>query len=224
MPEENFFQRSLILSSPDPIKSPALFLDRDGVVIEDCHYLSDPDKVRLCLGARDLINQAYRKGIPVVLITNQSGIGRGLFKWDDFEKVNERMQDLLGSNSPLAAIYANGYGPDAPCDSWRKPSPEMLLQAAIDLNLDLQNSIIVGDRLTDLQAGASAGVAFAFHVLTGHGSDERNSVVGWHSLVNGKNEVSGYKNKQWLDLHLINSLVEFPVSLLKLVKEKGCCK
>ena len=222
MQDKNFFQRSLLLSSPNPIRSPALFLDRDGVVIEDCHYLSDPDKVRLCLGSRDLIIQAHRQGIPVVLITNQSGIGRGFFQWDDFEKVNERMQNLLGCSAPLAAIYANGYGPNAPYDSWRKPSPKMLLQAAMDLNLDLQSSIIVGDRLTDLQAGASAGVAFAFHVLTGHGSSDRNSVVGWHKIFESTNEVSGYKNKQCPVLRLIDSLMEFPVSLLKHIKEKGC--
>lgn len=222
MQEIKFLQRSLLLSSPSSIRSPALFLDRDGVVIEDCHYLSDPEKVRLCLGSRDLINQAHRQGIPVVLITNQSGIGRGFFQWDDFEKVNERMQNLLGCSAPLAAIYANGYGPDAPHDSWRKPSPKMLLQAAKDLNLDLHSSIIVGDRLTDLQAGASAGVAFAFHVLTGHGSNDRNSVIGWHKLFESANKVSGYKNKKWPVLQLINSLMEFPSSLLKHVKEKGC--
>ena len=136
MQEKNFFQRSVLLRPRKPIRSPALFLDRDGVVIEDCHYLSDPGKVRLCLGSRDLIYQAYLQSIPVVLITNQSGIGRGFFEWSDFEKVNNRMQHLLGCSAPLSAIYANGYGPDAPYDSWRKPSPKMLVQAASDLNLD----------------------------------------------------------------------------------------
>ena len=158
---------------------PCSFLDRDGVVIEDCHHLRDPNKVRLCPGSQELISKAFHYNIPVVIITNQSGISRGLFGWEHFEMVNKRLQDLLGAKSPLSAIYANGYGPDAPINSWRKPSPRMLFEASQDLNIDLGRSVLIGDRLSDLQAGAGAGLAALVHVLTGHGRESRDSVIKW---------------------------------------------
>ena len=220
MLEREYFERSLLMTSPNPTRSPAIFLDRDGVIIEDFHYLCDPDKVRLCLGARRLIKEASHHDIPVVVVTNQSGIGRGYFQWHDYELVNERMQELLGTAAPLAAIYANGYGPDSSVNSWRKPSPQMLLQAAIDLNLDLKSSIIVGDRLTDLQAGASAGLAFAFHVLTGHGSNDRNSVVEWYKRFEREFADSDYVNQRLPMLKCLNDLRKFPMSLLKSIKNQ----
>ena len=143
-------------------KNPALFLDRDGVVIEDCHHLSDPDLVRLCPGSRQLIAWAHSHGWRVVLITNQSGIGMGFFEWNHVESINQRMQESLGLEAPLAAIYANGHGPDVPAGSWRKPSPQMLLEAAIALNFDLRRSLLVDDRLSDLQTGAAADLAILF--------------------------------------------------------------
>ena len=160
--------------------TPALFLDRDGVVIEDCHYLSDPRHVRLCSGATNLLHHAKLTGWPVILVTNQSGISRGFFQWDDFVLVNNRMQELLGKDAPLSAIYANGYGPDCPKICWRKPRPEMLIEASKDLNIDLKKSILIGDRLSDLKAGEAAGLASLFHVLTGYGADARKSVESWH--------------------------------------------
>ena len=192
-----------LLITPFLRPTPALFLDRDGVVIEDCHHLSDPDQVLLCRGARQLIAAAHSYGWPVVLITNQSGIARGFFGWDHVEQVNLRMQELLRIEAPLAAIYANGHGPDAPANSWRKPSPQMVLAASKALNLELKRSLLIGDRLSDLQAGAAAGVAGLFHVLSGHGRDARASVQRWHAQP----------TRQVPSLQLLDSLDSFPLDL-----------
>lgn len=178
-------ERRTLLSPRRPRRAPALFLDRDGVIIEDGHHLSDPDAVTLCSGARALIQQASLAGWPVVVITNQSGIARGLFGWRDYELVTARMIELLGPDAPLAAIYANGHGPDAPPHSWRKPSPAMLLDAADALNLDLAASMLIGDRLSDLKAGAAAGLPLLAHVLSGHGHGERSLVEAWHQSLSG---------------------------------------
>ncbi|QNI95448.1 D-glycero-D-manno-heptose 1/7-bisphosphate phosphatase [Synechococcus sp. A15-127] len=203
-------QKYRLFVSPFCQRTPALFLDRDGVVIEDCHHLSDPDHVRLCPGSRQLIASADSHGWPVVLITNQSGIARGFFEWNHVERVNQRMQELLGLDAPLAAIYANGHGPDAPAGSWRKPSPQMLLEAATALNLDLGRSMLIGDRLSDLQAGAAADLAILFHVLSGHGRNARASVVQWYEQGRQAGDTSTASGLQLLD-----SLEEFPLLLLK---------
>ena len=155
---------------------PALFLDRDGVVIEDKHHLCDPQLVELCRGAQELIKAAKSKGHAVVLITNQSGISRGFFSWDDYNCVTEKMLILLGVKAEPTAIYANGYGPDQSQQTWRKPNPGMLLEAAKDLRIDLSQSTIIGDRLSDLKAGANAGLLQLIHVLTGHGHKERPQI------------------------------------------------
>ena len=212
--KKSILERSHIFSLPCSIPSPALFLDRDGVVIEDCHYLSDPNQVRLCLGARRLIEHAYRQGVPVILITNQSGICRGFFQWEHFDMVNDRMQELLGAKAQFAAIYANGYGPNAGHNSWRKPSPQMLFQASRDLNIDLSRSMIVGDRLSDLQAGDSAGLSLVFHVLSGHGSKARPSVVEWQRQQETISTINCQSPHKLSKLRLLSNLEDFPYSLL----------
>ena len=197
-----------------PLASPrrALFLDRDGVLIEEKHYLCNPDDVQLCAGAKNLLGQAKNNHCPVVVITNQSGIGRGFFDWAAYESVTKRLLQLLGPEAQISAIYANGYGPNAPLNSWRKPSPGMLLAAAKDLNIDLSRSILVGDRLTDLQAGASAGLPLFIHVLTGHGKEERAAVES-----RGK-QYQLLTNSLLFKLTLIDSLEDFPFEELQETK------
>ena len=172
-------ERRLLLAPSCPDPQPALFLDRDGVIIEERHHICDPDEVILCEGAAELIRMAATLSWPVVIVTNQSGIARGLFGWADYERITERMLSLLGPEAPIAAIYANGHGPGAPPGSWRKPSPAMLLDAATTLRLDLGRSLLIGDRLNDLKAGVAAGLAAVCHVLTGHGEQERPGVRTW---------------------------------------------
>ena len=198
-----------LYSKPFRAPTPALFLDRDGVLIEDKHYLCNPDDVQLCAGAKKLLEQAKNNQWPAVVVTNQSGIARGLFDWNDYESVTQRLLQILGTEILISAIYANGHGPNAPLNSWRKPSPGMFLAAAKDLNIDLSRSIVVGDRLTDLKAGASAGLPFLIHVLTGHGKKEREAVESWAK----QNQLLA--NSPSFKLALINSLEDFPFEELQ---------
>lgn len=185
--------------------SPALFLDRDGVLIEDKHYLKSSSDVKLISGVKDFIDKVYQKGWPIVVITNQSGIARGYFNWDDYERVTDKLMELLNLSSSLSlsAIYANGHGPDTPSNSWRKPSPGMLHAAAKELNLDLRSSFLIGDRLSDLKAGANAGLTRMAHVFTGHREKERLQVNQWAAHNDSK-----------IELLLIKSLIDFPVDYL----------
>jgi D-glycero-D-manno-heptose 1,7-bisphosphate phosphatase len=207
-------ERRRLLAVPGPDKRAALFLDRDGVVIEDCHHLCDPAQVQLCVGAAALLAAAKQFGWPVVVITNQSGIARGLFDWNDYERVNDRMLEKLGPEAPLAAIYGNGHGPDAPPESWRKPSPTMLIEAAKALNLDLAHSILIGDRLSDLQAGAAAGVALVGHVLTGHGQRERPAVQRWGHELQHASPGLPTSSRRAPKTILLGNLDDFPQRLL----------
>ena len=165
---------------------PALFLDRDGVIVEDPGYLSCPAGVKLIAGAAALIALANRSAIPVVEITNQAGIGRGYYDWREFAEVEAALADVLArERAAIDAAFACPYHRDGifpwahPDHPARKPRPGMFLAAARFLNLDLKNSWIVGDRLADLEAGYSAGLRGGLHVLTGIGASERISVAQW---------------------------------------------
>ena len=203
------FEHYQLYSNPFRNPTPALFLDRDGVLIEDKHYICNRDDVKLCHGAKKLLEQSKNNHWPVVVVTNQSGISRGLFNWSAYESVTQRLLELLGPETLISAIYANGHRPNAPLSSWRKPSPGMLLAAVKDLNIDLSRSILVGDRLTDLQAGASAGLPLLIHVLTGHGKEERAAAKSW-----GK-QYQLLTNSPPFKLSLINSLLDFPFEELQ---------
>ncbi len=149
-----------------PQHLPALFLDRDGTINVDTDYPSDPAEIELRPQMLPAIAAANRAGIPVVVVTNQSGIARGYFGWSVFAAVNSRVLDLLGDHGVsvdmvLACAYHEaGLGPLAISDHpMRKPNPGMLIEAGKRLDLDLQRSLIVGDKLADMQAGRRAGLA-----------------------------------------------------------------
>ncbi len=156
---------------------PALFLDRDGVIVEDPGYLSRASDLVLLPGAAHLIALANRQGIPVVEITNQSGIGRGYYGWTEFVEVEEALaRALSAAGAALDGVLACPYQRAHPA---RKPQPGMLLAAERLLKLDLSRSWIVGDKMDDLQAGHNAGLRGGLHVLTGQGSAHRRDVVQW---------------------------------------------
>ena len=154
----------------------ALFLDRDGVVVEEVGYLSRPQDVVLEARAAETIAAFNRVGAPFVLVTNQSGIARGYFDWRAFEAVQDEIAHRLAAGGAhLDAVFACGYhesglGALAVADHpWRKPGPGMFHAAAERLGVDLSRSFIVGDRVQDLAAGRAAGLAGGLHVATGHG-------------------------------------------------------
>lgn len=159
-----------------PPGRPALFLDRDGVIVEDHGFLTEPGDVRMIGGAARLIADANRRGVAVVVVTNQSGIGRGLFDWNAFVRVEARIRaELADASAELDAVLACPHHPQAlppyrrAHSPDRKPNPGMLLKAAALLDLSLGTSWIIGDRHTDLLAGKSAGLAGGLHVATGEG-------------------------------------------------------
>jgi D-glycero-D-manno-heptose 1,7-bisphosphate phosphatase len=145
---------------------PALFLDRDGVIIVDTHYLCRVEDMRVIPGAAAAIVRCNALGIPVVVVTNQAGIGRGYYRWDDFHAVQGALAAELAAcgahfDGVLACAYhGDGREPLKVADHpWRKPNPGMILEATRRMQLDLTRSWIVGDRAHDLAAGAAAGVA-----------------------------------------------------------------
>jgi D-glycero-D-manno-heptose 1,7-bisphosphate phosphatase len=155
---------------------PALFLDRDGVIVEEVGYLADPRHVRLIDGAAAVIAHANALGVPVIVVTNQSGIGRGFFGWAEFAAVEaELARQLRDAGAHCDAVLACPYHAaarppynvaDHPA---RKPNPGLLFIAAARLAVDLAQSWIVGDRAADLAAGRNAGLAGGLHVATGFG-------------------------------------------------------
>ena len=144
---------------------PALFLDRDGVINEEVDYLWTWDRCRLVDGIVPLLRTAHRMGYFVAVVTNQAGIGRGMYTEADFHLLMNRLSEELAKSgvhfdavyfSPFHPVHGLGeYKRETDC---RKPGPGMLLRAAAEHGLDLPRSVMVGDRCTDMQAGASAGV------------------------------------------------------------------
>ena len=181
-----------------PVPVPALFLDRDGVIVEEKIYLSHPRDVRLLPGIVELIRAAKALRMPVVEITNQAGIAHGYFTWSDFVGVENELTRLLGEQgATVDAVFACPYHPEGrppygrPGHPWRKPSPGMLLEAARLLNLDLRRSVFVGDTAADLQAARAARLASGMHVLTGHGRKHERACAALDSTDFPVHIVSG---------------------------------
>jgi len=153
---------------------PAIFLDRDGTLMQDTGYVSDPALVRLFSGVPEALREVKQLGFLTVIVTNQSGIGRGYFTRADYDVVHARFLELLGPGL-IDATYLCDDHPDTASDR-RKPAPGMLLEAARDLGIDLARSWMIGDREADVTAGHRAG-AQAILVLTGEAQ------TGEHTLA-----------------------------------------
>ena len=148
----------------DTRKQRAILLDRDGTLVHSSHYPSRPEQLILYDGIAPHLAQLQQMGFRLVVVTNQSGIARGLFTEDDLERMHEHLRKQLRPfGVTLDAIYHCPHHPDGVIDALaircecRKPRPGMLLQAAQDLNLDLRTSWFLGDILDDVEAGNRAG-------------------------------------------------------------------
>lgn len=154
------------LGKPDAASRPALFLDRDGIILADTNYVGRAEDVRMIDGVATEIARCNALQIPVVVVTNQSGIARGLYDWNGFAAVQAAISAALAAagahlDGVLACAY-HGEGPEPlriADHAWRKPNPGMILAAGKGMNLDLARSWIVGDKARDLAAGAAAGLA-----------------------------------------------------------------
>lgn len=162
-----------VRARPAAAPGPALFLDRDGTLIELVPWLHRAAEVVPVPGAFESVAAAGEAGLRVVLVTNQSGIGRGYYGWDAFAEVQERVIPLAeAAGGRIDAVYACPALPGS-CAPCRKPAPGMLRAAAADLGIDLGASWIVGDSASDLEAGHRAGLARGWLLPTGYGARDR---------------------------------------------------
>jgi len=160
-----------------PARRPAVFLDRDGTVNVEVHYLSQPEDLVLLPSVAETIALLNSRNIAVVIVTNQAGVARGYFPEHRLIDIHKRLDEMLAAEGAhVDGIYycphhpTSGLGAYKTVCECRKPLPGMLIQAARDLNLDLSRSLMIGDRDSDLEAGANAGCQTAL-VLTGYGKE-----------------------------------------------------
>lgn len=178
----------------------AVFLDRDGVLIEDVDLLVGPERVRVLDGVPAALDALAEAGFRLVVVTNQTVVARGLASERDVDDLHEEMRELLPQ---LDAVYVCPHHPNATLAAFRadcecrKPRPGLLVRAARDLGLDLRASTIVGDRISDVAAGAAAGCATVLvrsgahaapaietsvdlrHVVPDHECDDLAAAAGW---------------------------------------------
>ena len=160
---------------------PALFLDRDGVIVEEVNYLHRTQDVRIIPGVAEAISAAHALDVAVVVVTNQAGIGRGYYSWVQFAEVQDHiLEEFAKAEAAVDLVLACAYHKDGLNElrvedhAWRKPGPGMFLEAEKSLGIALDSSHIVGDTVTDMQAGFRAGLPGGTLVLTGHGTRDRD--------------------------------------------------
>ena len=152
---------------------PSIFLDRDGVLIENrSDYVRDWSQVSIIPEAIRALSLAPLKKYKVIIVTNQSVVGRGLILLETAQEINQRLINLIrDQNGQIDGVYMCPHTPEEGC-SCRKPLPGLLLQAAKDLSLDLQRSWMIGDAWSDVQAGEAAGMRGTILLKTGRGTEQ----------------------------------------------------
>ena len=156
----------------------AVFLDRDGTIIEDKDYLSDPEQVVILPGAASALSRLQDAGFKLFIVSNQSGIGRGYYTMEDMHRVNARLLEELGRHGVrIEKIYFAPEAPEQPSRG-RKPSPQFLFDARNEFGIDLSESYMIGDKLTDLECGWNAGVKKSILVRTGYGAEVEHQSKG----------------------------------------------
>ena len=169
----------------------AVFLDRDGTIIEEAHYLADPDGVVLVPGAVEALRSLRASGWLLVVVTNQSGIARGLYSEDDFRAVQQRLESLLAAGGvSLDRVLFCPHHPDFgdPCEC-RKPGLGMYRQAAAELGIDLRASVYVGDRVKDVLPALETGGS-GYLVRTGYGVAESAHVPDGITVIEDLSELA----------------------------------
>ena len=162
--------------------NPHVLVDRDGTLIKEKHYLCDPEQVELIDGAAQGLQRLQLLGLGVILITNQSGIGRGYFSREQFEQVHCRLSDLLkNAGVCLDGIYLCPHAPWENC-TCRKPKPGLAYKAAAEHDFDLRDCFVIGDRTCDIELGRSVE-ATSFLVRTGYGRKEEKDMRGMPDYV-----------------------------------------
>jgi len=148
----------------------AVFFDRDGTLMEEVHYCGDPAKVKVYAGVPEALRKLKDAGFLTFIITNQSGIGRGLITEAQYRAVQQELLRQIGEG----LIDATYYCPDPPGvpSLRRKPHPGMVLEAAADFDIDLDRSVFIGDKCADIECGYRAGTRTIL-VLSGYGREQK---------------------------------------------------
>lgn len=159
----------------DVISKPALFLDRDGVINKEVNYLFKQSEFEFLNGIFELCRKAADAGYLIFIVTNQAGIGRGYYSESDFKSLTNWMrQEFLSRNINIAAVKycphhpVHGLGQYKANCYFRKPNPGMINELVKEYGIDAARSILVGDKITDIQAARNAGIGKSVLVLTGH--------------------------------------------------------
>ena len=170
---------------PDSLRRQWVVLDRDGTIIQERHYLSEPAQIELIPGASEGLRQMQDMGLGLVLITNQSGVGRGYFDLERLELIHDNLVRLLDSeNVYLDRIYFCPHLPESSC-LCRKPETGLLEEAARDLRFDPRYSFVIGDKGSDIEMGQRVSAATLL-VRTGYGGEvEANESVHPDYVVDG---------------------------------------
>ena len=149
----------------------AIFLDRDGTLIVEKNYHSNPAQVELLPGVAQALKRLQDAGFKLFIVTNQSGIGRGYYTLEDMHRVHNRLRAVLARDGVrIEKIYFAPEAPEQPSRG-RKPSPQFLLDARDEFAVDLSRSHLIGDKLIDLECGWNAGVKACLLVRTGYGAE-----------------------------------------------------
>ena len=155
---------------------PGVLVDRDGAIVVERHYLSHESQLELLPGAVDGLRKLQTLALPLIVVTNQSAVGRGMFDLEQLDRIHRALDAMLqAAGVRLAAIYSCPHAPDAAC-ACRKPLPGMALAAARDYALDLSRSYAIGDKACDVDLGKNVG-ASGLLVKTGHGAKAAPDVI-----------------------------------------------
>ncbi len=159
----------------NPLSS-AVFIDRDGTIMQDADYCSDPQQVKIFPRVAEALRRLKSKGFKVIIITNQSGIGRGFFTVEQYRAVEAEVLRQLGDG----LIDATYFCPDVPGQhsSCRKPAPGMIVEATREHQIDLARSFLIGDKEIDAECGRNVGVR-TIRVRTGFDRETAGSMADW---------------------------------------------
>ena len=188
------------------------FLDRDGVVIKEKVYIKDPKDVELNPGINRLIRYLNTLNYKIIIITNQSGINRGYFDWEDYFRVTERMLELLDADIKINSLYACGSYNMKSCN-WRKPGTGMIYQGWTKELILEKDSILIGDKSSDIEAGINANLRNLFHVLTGHGEEEKEKVLNLIRYTDYNFEKTSFQEKGFFQSKNLDFLYQQILSL-----------
>src|SRR5881296_563011 len=164
------------MTTPTKTRTPAVFIDRDGTIMQDADYCSDPQQVKIFPRVAEALRRLKSNGFKLIVITNQSGIGRGFFTVEQYRAVEAEVLRQLGDG----LIDATYFCPDVPGQHShsRKPAPGMIVEATREHEIDLARSFLIGDKEVDAECGRNAGVR-TIRVQTGFQRETTGTIADW---------------------------------------------